>query len=119
MQWDENQWRKLASTDVIVVQIANLSEAVDLVQGVSWTELSAEQVSRLGNVLPKTKKAYLLRGVAFEEVDASVTVYEFKNSLHVHHGTLSSGGLTMKKQPVIVLLPNDPVAVYATCTAAQ
>ena len=115
------EWQEVSYKHSNTVPSANLPAAERLLADRAWCELSAAQVRELIG-REKTVKDHapsLVRSVFLSNEVGQYHITRFKGHVHVHHGCLGSTPVPMKRQALILFLPQKPTAVYSTCSMAE
>jgi hypothetical protein len=97
-------------------------DAERLLQDGSIVELTdQEAVELIGKVLPDAlgTKPYLTRGLYLNRGTGRFSVYILEDQLVVHHGSLGSSPVAMKRQALVLQLEQSPAEVFVTCSIAK
>jgi hypothetical protein len=98
------------------------ADAEALLEKVAILELKDAQATAFtGEPLPQVPgtRAYLVRGVYLSEGTGSFSATVYDGQLVVFHGSLGSGGYTMKRQALVIQLEQPPDEVFVTCSMAK
>jgi hypothetical protein len=93
-----------------------------LLQDVSSVELTSQQaVEFIGKALPHVPgtKPYLTRGLYLNRGTGRFSVYVLADQLVIHHGSLGSSAVPMKRQALVLQLEQSPVEVFVYCSMAK
>jgi hypothetical protein len=115
-------WPELDRTRIHEVIESKQPDAEQLLQDVSSVELTSQQAAEfIGEALPEVPgtKPYLTRGVYLSRGTGRFSAYILADQLVVHHGSLGSGNVPMKRQALVLQLEQSPVEVFVTCSMAK
>jgi hypothetical protein len=115
-------WPELDRTRIHEVTESKEPDAERLLQDASIVELTdQEAVELIGKALadaPGTKP-YLTRGLYLNRGTGRFSVYVLEDQLVVHHGSLGSSAVPMKRQALVLQLEQSPAEVFVTCSMAK
>ena len=115
-------WPELDHARIHEVVESQQPEAETLLQNVSIVELTSQEAAEfIGEPLPEVPGAepYLTRGVYLNRGTGSFSVYILEDRLVVHHGSLGSSAVPMKRQALVLQLERSPTEVFVACSMAQ
>jgi len=116
------QWSELDRTRIHEVTESKEPDAERLLQDASIVELTdQEAVELIGKALPDAPgtKPYLTRGLYLNRGTGRFSVYILEDQLVVHHGSLGSSAVPMKRQALVLQLEQSPVEVFVICSMAE
>lgn len=98
------------------------SYAVGLLTDVSVVKLTKAEAARLTGASQSIIEAgqpYLIRGLYRNLATGRFYVYVLGTTVVVHHGSLVSGRVEMKRTALLVLLDEQPKKVFVYCSTAR
>ena len=115
------EWQEVSYKHTNAVPNANFPVAERLLTDRAWYELSPAEVEELigRERTVKDRAPYLVRAVFLSDEAGQYHITRFKGHVHVHHGCLGSRPVPMRRQALILFLPQEPTAVYSTCSMAE
>jgi hypothetical protein len=115
-------WPELDRTRIYEVTESKEPDAERLLQDASIVALTdQEAIELIGKALPDAPgtKPYLTRGLYLNRGTGRFSVYILEDQLVVHHGSLGSSPVPMKRQALVIQLEQSPVEVFVTCSMAE
>jgi hypothetical protein len=105
--------------DIYILPPSTQLEAEALLQRTSAVQLSQSKAEALmEKELPSRSDLalFLVRGVSQNQETGSFECMFFRRLLLVSYGAMGSQSLPMKRQPIIVRLPERPKKIFVTCS---
>jgi hypothetical protein len=107
----------LPSVDVMEVAATKMPEAEEQLRDVACIEVSSQSAAELigQSVESATGNLYLVRAVYLNRGTGKFTVVPLGRDLLVTHNSLGRTAVPMKRQALVVRLPQKPDVVYVDC----
>ena len=113
------QAKKLPDEHVMEVVLAKMPEAEEQLRDVACVELSSQHASEMTGQPVKAipgGSLFLVRAVYLNRGTGKFTVSLSGRNLLVEHGSLGHSAVPMKRQALVVSLPQKPDVVYVSCS---
>jgi hypothetical protein len=99
-----------------------MGAAERLLETADAVELSLAEANTMAGreLVPQgSKRPYLVRGVVLNRETGGFRIAVNGNDLLVYHGCLGGSPVPMKRQALIVMLPEKPRRIFVTCGMTQ
>ena len=113
------QAQSLPSSDIAEVIPEQIAAAEEQLRDHACVEISADHAAELtGRPMPPRadSRLFVVRAVYLNRGTGNFMVVPVGSELLVEHGSLGHSAVPMKRQPLVVRLPQKPETVYVSCS---
>lgn len=113
------QAQGLPDTDIIEVSPDHLTSAEEQLRRLACVAITADRASELTGrsvVSRAASSLFLVRAVFLNRGTGKFMATPVGGDLLVEHGSLGRSGVSMKRQALIVRLPQKPETVFVSCS---
>ena len=113
------QAQRLPDSDISEVAPDRMAAAEEQLHDVACVEISPDRAAELtGHTMPPQagSSLFLVRAVYLNRGTGKFMAVSVGSELLVEHGSLGHAAVPMKRQPLVVRLPQKPETVYVSCS---
>jgi hypothetical protein len=119
-EWSRfRQAQSLPSSDIAEVILERIASAEEQLRDCACIEISGDRAAELIGrpmPLPAGRHLFLVRAVYLNRSTGQFMVVPIGSELLVEHGSLGHSAVSMKRQPLVVCLPQKPEKIYVSCS---